>query len=283
MLFRNSSGRRTRQEWTIVGLLLVAAWCTACPRSGHDAADDPLPGLLRVADVAWVGRGRGGFEPVEEALLEARTLAPGHPEVLWRLARLETAQGLAAPDTVMATRHYGRAREFGMECLQAEATFAQSYAVRGWSDAVTRVPPAREPCLEWTTFAWARWLAAFGGAAGAIDLPTLDLLHEHLHGDFGPDPLTLGRWTEGILYATRPPEEGRDLGRAMTALEDAIRVRPEELARRADLVILVGDPLGDRSIRSHHLEVMRRGQTDTPENRRALALVASGEDVLVPE
>jgi len=213
---------------------------------------------------------------VEVALLEARKLAPGDPEVLWRLVRLETSRGLAAPDTVDATRHYGRARAYGMECLEADAAFAQSNAVRGWSDAVNRVPPAREPCLEWTAFAWVRWLTAFGGAAGAIDLPTLDLLQAHLYGGFGPDPFALGKWSEGLLCAVRPPEEGRDLARASIALEDAIRARPEELARRADLVLLVADPTGNAEMRSHHLEIMQRGRTDTPEDRRAVERVASG-------
>jgi hypothetical protein len=256
---RNLRGR-TRKEWTFAALSVAAVWCVACPRSGRDAGDDPLAELLRTADAAWEARGQGGFEP-------------DHPEVFWRLVRLETARGLAASDVVAAARHYGRGRELGMECLLADPAFAQSHAVRGWPDALIRVPPPREPCLEWTTFAWTRWLAAFGGAAGAMDLATLDLLHRHLYGSFGPDPFALGRWTEGVLYAARPQEEGRDYSRAMIAFEDAIRARPEELARRADLVLLVADPLGNDEIRRHHVEVMGRAAADTPEDRRAQALV----------
>lgn len=247
----------------MAAVLLLAA---GCPRRAPGEVDDPLPGLLRRADAAWAARGTDGFEPVEEALGEARQVAPDHPEVQWRYVRLEVGRGLASDVPAQAVRHFSKGRSFGITCLAAAPGFLTAQATGDWAEAVREVPANRQACLGWTAFAWARWLAAHGGAAGAVDLDAIDrLVRRQASGR--------STWTEGIVAAARPPELGRDLEAARDALQGAVEEDPGDLARRADLVFLVGLPADDADLVRREVEAILDAEPDTPEDRRAVERV----------
>jgi hypothetical protein len=248
-------------------------WWISCARRGPEALPE-LEESLRIADAAWEGRGEAGFGLVEEILAEASRLAPGDPEVAWRLVRLRVAQGLAAEEQVSARDSFGRARELGMACLDGDLLFAQRRVAVGWEQALRRMPPDRAPCAAWLGMAWVRWISALGPEAAAVDLeavrPLLDAAEGKGQGD-------LAGWARGVLDGLLPPEAGGRPEQALEALEAAAVRSPGSLVRWADLATIgLRGPERD-SRRSQIWEQICARPAQTPEERMILRACPGGD------
>lgn len=269
--------RKRRWSTPSGGLLVLAlVGIAGCPRSKRHL-QDALQAALARSDAAWAARGRDGFDPVREALDAADRLHPDDPEVQWRKVRLAVGQGLAASNDREALRLYAVGRDVAVGCYTAGVAFDATAAPRAIVDGLKEQGASRRGCVEWGTLAWARWLADFGGAGGAIDLVRLDALLQwsaaHPMNDPG-DLVGLRDWSAGLVYAVRPQAEGRDLARARDALLRAIRERPADVAIHVDLIRYVAEPLHDESLVARQERQVQTAAAVTPEDRRAVARLA---------
>jgi hypothetical protein len=247
-----------------------------CPKRVD--GEDPVPALLRQADNAWDARGTQGFEPVIVALDLAFQAERGRADVLWRLARLHVAQGLAAEEPRDAMREFGTARGLALECLDLEPGYLQRRRQGEVTPALEALGQPEGPCLVWAGLAWTQWMALMGGGAAALDLEALDaLLARGEQLDNGDSPGVIS-WSRGLLYAIRPPVEGGDLDAARRELQAAIEASPE-LARRRDLLRWVAVPTKDTVLAREQVEAARQAVAMTPEDvRAAKTILAFGLD-----
>ena len=160
-------------RWLGLALLLLSS---ACKRTAPNAAATEAGMRLRIAERQWEQRATNGLEPVEKTLEAVYGVQPDHPEVLWQLARLKITQGLVEPDRRASLYSFAEARALALRCLDAEPAFLQRRVELGWEPALEILSPAQRPCAAYGALAWARWMEVHGGAAGEIDLDTIDLL-----------------------------------------------------------------------------------------------------------
>ena len=246
--------------------ILLSAGCPSWRSGGENPA---LVVYLRNIDRAWGERARAGFDPVTEAVNEAELAYPASPEVAWRASRLWVGRGLAAEDRRAAMTYYSHARDRGVACLDADPAFLQRRRMLGWHGAAEVVGPERAECLAWTAFGWVRWVVEHGADAAALDLAVLDLL---VFRSRDLSKSTLPDWTEGLLLAIRPDDEGRTYAVAGRMLAEAVKQDKEELSRRADLLLHVAVPTENWDLVRKLLETMEAEAEFelTPEDRRAL-------------
>jgi hypothetical protein len=171
----------------------------ACPMRARTI--DPVTTLITEADAAWDARATSGLDPVQVPLAKALELDPHNREVLWRLSRYHVANGLAVPVEAVAIREFSAAREMGILCMSERIGGLGSRADADWYDAMADLTPGEKDCLGWTAYAWARWMAAIGGRAGAIDWPRLDAVLSR--ADQIADP-ALADAAIGLADAVRP-------------------------------------------------------------------------------
>ncbi len=258
--------------------LVILVALAGCPAWRSRAeVEDPVDGLLRRADAAWAQRLDEGYQPARELLREAHGLGARDPRALWRLARLEVEQGMAAEGRDQARSAYGLARSVGMECLETDPVFAQRRVEVGWEGALEALDPSLATCQLWTTVAWVRWAELMGGEAASLDLPVVHLFVSRAAGPWEPAPTAwtvqsahLVPWSEGVLAATRPRAEGQDLELARARLLDAAATGAGELMVHADLLRLVAWPTQDVVLVASQEEAIRRAEIDTPADRRAV-------------
>lgn len=243
----------------------------ACPKKDLDPAvrrDE----LLKLADVAWEQRGSIGLDTASQPLLEAYGLAPTFPGVLWRIARLRTAEGMAADDPDIARSSFAEARATGASCIEGQAGFVERRSAEGWGPALTDLTVDRAPCVAWTAFPWVRWMAIQGGDAASLDLDPIDALLARISGDQRPEVESVAVWAQGLLFAVRPIWAGRDLAAARETLEQAIRLNRRDLTPLVDLydvVRQVGTPEEQGQL---YQRILSR-PTNSPEDVRAKAQI----------
>lgn len=240
----------------LLPVLLALVMLSACPRNGGPV--DPLDAMLRVADVAWERRGTDGLDAAELALNPAWELGRDDTRVRWRMARIQTANGMVASDAVVAQRLYSSARGHGISCLDTVPGFASARRQGEWSEAVGRAEDSQPDCLAWTGLAWTRWRQVVG-VAGAIDD---DAILQYV-GALPSDRLGLQAWSVAIADSLY------DFDSAETSFAEAIRVSPGDLVRRVDRLLWV------RGVRDPSL-LQRRGAqlvsriADVPEEQGAI-------------
>ena len=251
-----------------VPLLLLAS--LGCPKR-VTTDTSPVAALLAQCDQAWERRGMAGIEASEEPLDQAYALDPDNPDVLWRLVRQQVTIGLAEETERASTYAFAEGRSLGVRCLDAVPRVAQARA-QSWELAMEELTPAQEPCVAWTSIAWARWIAAHGGGASALDLPRARLLAD-TSITFDSDELsTLGRWADGLLLATIPDWAGRSPSFGKTQLDRVRNRRRDDLHVHADRLLLVRDELGAEDVRTS-LEEIRTLDATAPDHARALERV----------
>ena len=195
---------------------------------------------------------------------------------LWRPARssrgalaagrLKITQGLVEPDRRASLYSFAEARALALRCLDAEPACLQRRVELGWEPALEILSPAQRPCAAYGALAWARWMEVHGGAAGEIDLDTIDLLVQAITNTGAERERRVAVWAQALMMAIRPDWHGRDLDRAQALLERAIRVEPEGLVRRADLLFLVAIPLDDLPLISTQIAHITGSASGLPED-----------------
>lgn len=250
-------------------------------RADRSAALDP-----RVVEVdkRWEDRGLGGLEPLE-ALLSAEVGEPlaSDPEWAWRQVRLIVAQGQSAEATPrVALQHYGRARERGMACLDEVPAFLQLREEKGLAAASTVLPPEYMGCAAWTSLAWARWLALFGGEAGALDIEGVEGMSAMVAESGGATFRPTALWAQAVVFAVRPAWLGADPDRSRALMRRVVRMAPTDRLRQWDMLNLVAVPSGDMELAEELAQSLRRAQATTPEDRAAV-LMASSLDLTVTQ
>jgi len=250
-------------RWLGLALLLLSS---ACKRTAPNAAATEAGMRLRIAERQWEQRATNGLEPVEKTLEAVYGVQPDHPEVLWQLARLKITQGLVEPDRRASLYSFAEARALALRCLDAEPAFLQRRVELGWEPALEILSPAQRPCAAYGALAWARWMEVHGGAAGEIDLDTIDLLVQAITNTGAERERRVAVWAQALMMAIRPDWHGRDLDRAQALLERAIRVEPEGLVRRADLLFLVAIPLDDLPLISTQIAHITGSASGLPED-----------------
>lgn len=160
-----------------IGIFVVLS-LAACPRSGFPETLDAVRVGLTAADRAW----SDGQWELSTAILEELD-APQDPQIAWRLSRAHALDSLCVspPD---ALARLGLARAEGIACLEGGA--AQRTTSESFVSAVSREPYG--PCHLWTTWAFARWMIAFGSQAAAIDAEALRALTAVLRAQPEGDP-----------------------------------------------------------------------------------------------
>jgi hypothetical protein len=128
-----------------------------------------------------------------------------------------------------------------MTCLEQQVEVSTVQSVSGWPEAMGEVSDERQGCALWAGVAWTRWLAAFGGAAGAIDLPVVSALLERAERSTDDETLDLASWHLGVLSALSPHHLGHDRQDAVQRMQDAymraVRGKKEDIwLRWHDLV-----------------------------------------------
>jgi hypothetical protein len=256
---------------------------TACRRTAPDASSSEVGMRLRIAERQWDQRGKNGLKPVEKTLEAVYGVEPDHPEVLWQLARLKIVQGLLESDRRAALYSYAEARALALHCLDAQPAFLQRRVELGWEPALELVSAEHLPCAAYGALAWARWLEVHGGGAGEIDLDTIDLLVSATTRSGAERERRVAVWAQALVMALRPDWRGRDLPQARALLERAIRVAPEDLVRRADLVFLVAIPLEDDALTTLQIDRILASDSTNPEDQSARERVAAYLAALEPE
>ncbi len=263
-------------RWICLVLLMTLA---ACKRSAPNVAATEAGIQLREAERQWERRGVDGLDPVEDTLEAAYALQPDSSEVLWQLARLKVVQGMLEPDARAALYSYAEARALALQCLDADPAFQQRRVELGWEPALDLLDADHMPCAAYAALAWARWMEVHGGAAGEIDLDTIDLLVKITSRLGAERERRVAVWAQALVMAIRPEWRGRDLEKARALLERAIRVEPTDLVRRADLLFLIGIPTDDHKLVADQIEQIKNSDSGNPEDVRAQERVAAYEAV----
>jgi hypothetical protein len=263
--------------------LVLLFGVTACRRTAPDASSSEVGMRLRIAERQWDQRARNGLGPVEKTLEAVYGLEPDHSEVLWQLARLKIVQGLLESDRRAALYSFAEARALALHCLDAQPAFLQRRVELGWEPALELVSEEQLPCAAYGALAWARWLEVHGGAAGEIDLDTIDLLVRTATRGGAERERRVAVWAQALVMALRPDWRGQDLREARALLERAIRVAPEDLVRRADLVFLVAIPLDDDALTTQQIDWILASDAMNPEDQRAQERVRAYLEALVVE
>jgi hypothetical protein len=208
---------------------------------------DPVIKAARGADQIWRARADpGGLENALEAYQDLNTRFPDDSRVLWRLARLHTLLGDRDPDS--AIRHYGAAKEIGLECLMLQPSFAGLVTSRGGqvpAKAAAELGEEDRECLVWTVIAWSRWVGTRGPAGVGLDLAPIKAL-----GNRSVE--VAGNWGSGRAYHAQalalslpPPSLGPDFVGAKAACDKAFESAPGRLVTRVDCAEFVLAPMGD--------------------------------------
>lgn len=264
------------RSWLMILLL------AGCARRDLAVAPSEVPELLRIADVQWEQRGEIGLERVESTLYEAYRIEPRNPEVLWRLVRLNVTMGLVEPEPRASQYAFAEARSLGMSCLELDPSFVQYRSELGWSGAVGLIDADDTACSAWTALAWARWMAAHGAAAAALDIVPLSTLITQTTELAVDDPREVVTYADALLAALRPPWEGGDLEQAGVLLARAIRLRPDELYRRVDMIRLVALPLEDDVLAREMADAILAAPAVTPEDVLAHTIATAVLEELGP-
>jgi len=232
--------------------------------------------LLEV-DRRWESRGLGGLEPVEALLLRpvSEPLA-SDPEWLWRRTRLLVVKGeITETRPRVALERYGEARALGIACLDQLPAFKQLRQEENIHVAASVISDRHMGCAAWTAMAWARWIALFGGDAGAIDLDDVEGLASHVASRGGATWRPLALWAQAVAFASRPAWRGADPDQAKSLMRRVVKMGPTERLRQWDLLRLVALPQGDEELANELIESLRRATPVTPEDRAATLMVAS--------
>jgi len=251
-----------------------------CPKRTTDDSS-PVAALLQQTDQAFGRRGEVGIEASSEPLEQAYALAPNDPEVLWRLVRQQVIVGLAEPTDRAALYAFAEGRSLGIRCLDAVPQVAQARA-ESWELAMEALTPRQQPCVAWTSLAWARWIALHGGGAAALDLTRARLLAD-TSITFDDDGLsTLGRWADGLMLATIPDWAGRSVEFGLTQIDRVRNRRRDDLHTHADRLLVASEALSAEEIRSA-LQEIRTLDARAADHARALERVESAFASPTPE
>ncbi len=251
-------------SWWTIAVLLLAPACLKQRKPSEDA----FPAALALADAAWEARGTEGLDPAFALLNDAAALRPAHPEVRWRSARLELALGLSEDDMPARRAALARAREAGLACAFASPNAQHAWRRGDHAEAVRLIAKPDLVCQGWAALAWVRLVIDQGPAAAGVDRERLDALVN----DAREEASVPQRWAQALaLTLDHAPDE---LVIARDALLDLLREVDEPAWVRADLVLLVADPLGDAALRAGQVAAIGAARVESPEGRRARRLVA---------
>jgi hypothetical protein len=246
--------------------LWLLVWL-ACPMRAR--AVDPVTTWIAESDAAWDSRASGGLDPVAAPLLKAQEVEPRNSQVLWRLSRYHVANGLAVPVEAISIREFAAARESGILCLSERIGGLGSRTDDEWSDAMADLTDAEKDCLGWTAYSWARWMAAIGGRAGAIDWPRLDAVLSR--ADHLADP-ALADAAIGLADAVRPEP---DPVLAAKRLESAASREGADLIPVFDLQRFVAPLAPQGDVPQFVQQGLAKRQPRTPEEIGAAAKAAA--------
>lgn len=250
-----------------IAITLALGLAGAC---GHRRSqqEDPFPAAIARVDAAWQDRGRAGFPPVAEALDQLETIAPGHPELRWRRARLELAVGLAGESYGERRAGLASARGEAMACLSDAPAFRLGWRRGAWSEAVESVPAERLGCLAFAALSWVRGGLDLDAAAVAIDRERVDALVAEGPASAWPEH----RWASALVAAASGDTARASASRAV--LEALIEQVDEPAWVRADLALIVAPALRDANLRAEQARALSARPPSTPEGRRAAEIVS---------
>jgi hypothetical protein len=244
-----------------------------CASGRRGRFKEPIEVMLASADQQWRDRRRIGLDNVDLLLLQADMRKKDDREVLWRLARVEVARGLAAESPREATQHFGRARELGLRCLDRNGGFRQARSKGDWPAALDQLPGVFAPCAGYGAVGWARWLHIIGPDAASGDLEGLELLAKWTRRSSKEEWGGLGSWALGLVAARRPAWEAPTLDRAADHFAAARTSGVRTLWLDADQLRLVATPLADEQAAERLRAQILAATNVTPEDRSAQRLV----------
>ncbi len=255
---------------SILGLV-SAALVAGCSAKKRQRTKEPIDELLSLADEQWRDRGQVGLDQLDAALIDADSRRPGDREVLWRLARVEVARGLAATEERSRVVHFGQAREFGLRCLDRHGGFRQQRRLGEWTTGLDLLPAAFAPCAGWASVAWARWVTMVGPEAVALDRQGAVALGEWASGAARPDVAGLGAWALATLGSASLDwvERGQVLGHYATARRAGVG----GLWLEADQLVWVARPSGDQEMIERLEARLRDTRADVPEDAAARRVI----------
>ncbi len=265
------------RAWSIRRLLVGAAMSlvVACGANRRDFVDKRLDTL----DLAYSQR--GDDKQLENALrgyLQLNERFPGDRRVLGRLARAYTVRAeLSQGDD--ALRDFGTAREFGLECLMQQGSFAGLVVANGGLVVPAAARELNEEdvgCLVWTVVAWSRWIHERGAAGVGLDHKVLISLASRaveLDPRWGRGRV---QYALGLAHALPPDVLEPKLGKAKGAFEEAMAVAPDRLSVQVDYAHLVLRRMGavdeaDAMLRKVSDIVVSDDEADRVENIAAIA------------
>lgn len=183
-------------NWARLALLVTVLGCVKRAPSGAEA----LEAAIRAVDKAWEARTEN-LDPVRQALLAAQAIDPESPEVAWRFARLEIAEGLMRRDPYRRIKFFSQARQHAWSCVMGDSVVKSVALESGLESALRRTKVPRQPCVSWAYLAWSRWYGDFGPAAASLDrarFRTLERVGTAFAGEGDRDRV---KWASALVKA----------------------------------------------------------------------------------
>lgn len=253
--FVPSAGGGPRVGWlgvVFVGLAVIVVGC-----SKGRGLDDAWMAKLAAADGAWQPKEPGFETGLRAAMAPLIDERPAHPDVLWRHARLEVAEGLASSDPLVARDHFGKGRALAARCVDLDAAFQRRRTTIGWESALVQAYPSEQRCVDQLAWAWARWWIAADPEAMHLDETAVRALTARAKGE-------RDEWSRALYMAGRidPSPD------AAARLDAVVAEAPWDLARVADAAILASDDAArfDAYLRSAE----ERARAKSPRDQAAL-------------
>lgn len=166
-------------------LAVVMLPFAGCSKSSKVAALE-VDARLVALDSQWSSGGSIDFDAYAEALdaLDGEV----HPSnLLWRKARLEVSRGLVSDDPILASAHYTRARDYGVQCLTLETESARLWESGDRAAAVQAHSRQGDSCVIWLSHGWIRWAKRFEPQAVAMDREVMLALGRSLEQMAAPE------------------------------------------------------------------------------------------------
>ncbi len=226
---------------------------------------------IATADRHWDARGENGFDLAESSLVDTWHRRGDDPEVIWRLVRLHVVRGMMETNRRAAVDRFAEARALGVRCLESSPGFRQRRTEASMAEALRFLDETREPCVSWTTLAWARWMVELGGDAAAMDLEQLDALIAHAEKNPLVRQRSIALWSRALVASSRPSWAGGEADVALEEMQRAVKGAPLELWRQVDLIRWVALPQGHDELARNAREALIAANPKTPEDRAAVA------------
>ncbi len=225
-------GLRAARRWALA--LALVSGCGG----GRDFVDKRIDTL----DAAYRQRSSPG--QLNEALrgyLQLNERFPGDRRILGRLARAYTVRAELgiAEDQI---RDFATAREFGLECLMLQGSFAGLVSANGGKVVPAAARELQEEdvgCIVWTVLPWARWVHERGAAGVGLDHQALIALAKRaveLNPRWGRGR---SQYALGLAQALPPDMLDPKLDKAKEAFAGAMEIAPDRLSVQVDYALFV--------------------------------------------